>query len=174
MVKSDQYHFHQTPYKLAKDLISLIDFTDIKNIWEPFAGENNFYNNLPADIPKFRSEIEDGEDYLDFNIEANQIHTIITNPPFKIDGKNMFFNLIMYFFSHSCIQNIYFLCNDVCFGSLTPSRRKLMEDEGIFINEITTCAVKKWRGRYYFIKFTRKNNDSFKYLLENYEYVVAT
>ena len=171
MVKDNTYFFHQSPSKLAEDLIAQIDFSDVKNIYEPFAGEGSFYRNFPNGIPKFKTEIEDGEDYLDFNITENNIHTIITNPPFKIDGKNMFFNLIMYFFSHSCVQNVYFLCNDVCFGSLTPSRRKLMEDENIFINEITTCAVKRWRGRYYFIRFSRKKNDSFRFLLENYEYV---
>ena len=171
MVKDNTYFFHQSPSKLAEDLIAQIDFTEVKNIYEPFCGEGAFYRNFPNGIPKFKTEIEDGEDYLDFNITENNIHTIITNPPFKIDGKNMFFNLIMYFFSHSCVQNVYFLCNDVCFGSLTPSRRKLMEDENIFINEITTCAVKRWRGRYYFIRFSRKKNDSFRFLLENYEYV---
>ena len=166
------YYFHQTPQKLAKDLIAQIDFTDVKNIYEPFAGEGAFYNNFPQGIPKFKSELEDGEDFKDFDIEENQIHTIITNPPFKLDGKNAFFQLIMYFFNYPCVKNVYFLCNDVCFGSLTPSRRKLMEDEGIFINEITTCAVKRWRGRYYLIHFNRKKNNTFKYLLENYEYVM--
>lgn len=171
MVKDDVYRFHQTPNKLAQDLIAQIDFSDVKNIYEPFAGEGAFYRNFPMGIPKFKSEIEDNEDYLDFDITGNNIDTIISNPPFRIDGKNVFFQLIMYFFSFDCVQNVYFLCNDACFGSLTPSRRKLMEEEGIFINEITTCAVKKWRGRYYFLKFSRNDNKSFKYLLENYEYV---
>jgi hypothetical protein len=172
-MKDDMYRFHQTPYKLAKDLIAQIDFTDVKNIYEPFAGENVFYNNFPEGIPKFRSEIEDnGGDFHNFDIEANQIQTIITNPPFKLDGKNAFFNLIMYFFNYKCVENVYFLGNDDCFGSLTPSRRKVMEDEGIYINEITTCAVKRWRGRYYFLHFNRKKNDNFKYLLENYEYII--
>ena len=80
MVKTSEYYFHQTPYKLAKDLIAQIDFSNINNIYEPFAGECNFYNNFPEGIPKFKSEIEDGEDFKDFDIEANQIHTIISNP----------------------------------------------------------------------------------------------
>jgi len=172
MVKNDIYYLHQTPKKLARDLISQIDFSEIKNVYEPFAGEGAFYSQFPENIPKFKSEIEDGEDFKDFNIEENQIDTIITNPPFKMEGKNCFFQLIMYFFNYKCIKNVYFLCNDYCFGSLTPSRRKLMEDEGIHINEITTCTIKKWKGRYYFIKFTRKNNNNFKYLLENYEYII--
>lgn len=172
MVKTSEYYFHQTPYKLAKDLIAQIDFSDVKNIYEPFAGQGSFYNQFPEGIPKFKSEIEDGEDFKNFDIDANQIHTIISNPPFKLDNKNCFFQLIMYFFNYNSIQNVYFLSNDACFGSLTPSRRKVMEEEGIFINEIITCAVKKWRGRYYFLHFSRKKNDNFKYLLENYEYVL--
>ena len=172
MVKDDLWRFHQTPYKLAKDLIAQIDFSNINNIYEPFCGEGAFYKNFPDGIPKFKSEIEDGEDFKDFDIQANNIDTIITNPPFKLDGKNCFFQLIMYFFNYPCIKNVYFLCNDACFGSLTPSRRKVMEEEGIFINEITTCAVKKWKGRYYLVHFSRKKNDNFRYLLENYEYVL--
>ena len=169
MVKDNQYYLHQTPGELAKDLIATIDFTNIKKVYEPFAGENGFFTHFPEHIPKFRSEIEDGEDFQDFDIDANDIDTIITNPPFKLDGKNMFFQLIIYFFNHLSVNNVYFLCNDYCFGSLTPSRRKIMEDNDIFINSIITCSVKKWRGRYYFIHFSRNNNDSFKYLLTNYE-----
>jgi hypothetical protein len=44
-----------------------------------------------------------------------------------------------------------------------------MEDAGIYISQITTCSVKKWRDRYYFIHFSRKKNDIFKYLLEIYD-----
>lgn len=172
MVKSAEYYFHQSPQKLCKDLIAQIDFTDIKVLYEPFAGENNFYSQFPEGIIKHRTEIEDGLCFKDFDIEENNVDTIITNPPFKLYGKNTFFQLIMYFFNYACVKNVYFLCNDICFGSLTPSRRKVMESEGIYINEITTVAVKKWRGRYYFVLFSRKHNDNFKYLLDNYEYVI--
>ena len=168
-MKDTTYWFHQTPQKLAKDLIGQIDFSNINNIYEPFCGEGAFYKNFPDGIPKFKSEIEDNEDFKDFDIDANQIHTIISNPPFKLEGKNAYFQLIMYFFNYPCVKNVFFLCNDYCFNSLTPSRRKVMEDEGIFINQITTCAVKKWKGRYFFVHFSRKKNDSFRYLLQNYE-----
>jgi len=50
MVKTSEYYFHQTPYKLAKDLIADIDFTDVKNIYEPFCGEGAFYNQFPEGI----------------------------------------------------------------------------------------------------------------------------
>ncbi len=172
MPKDSTFYFHQTPYKLANDLIAQIDFTDVKVLYEPFAGLNNFYNNFPDGITKHRTEIEDNLCFKEFDIEANQVDTVITNPPFQLNGKNAFFQLIMYFFNYKCIKNVYFLSNDVCFGSLTPSRRKVMEEEGIYINEITTCTVKRWRGRYYFLHFSRKKNDNFRYLMDNYEYVI--
>lgn len=171
-MKDRSYYFHQTPERLARDLINQIEFADCKVLYEPFAGEGAFYDNFPTDLVKHKTEIEEGLDFKDFNIVANNVDTIITNPPFQLDGKNIFFSLIQYFFSFPCIKYVYFLGSDVCFGSLTPSRRKVLEDEGIFIHAITTCSIKKWRGRYYFMQFARKRNDSFKYLLENYEYLI--
>jgi len=93
MVKDDLWRFHQTPYKLAKDLIAQIDFSNINNIYEPFCGEGAFYNQFPEGIPKFKSEIEDGLCFKDFNIEANNVDTIVSNPPFKLDNKICFFQL---------------------------------------------------------------------------------
>lgn len=171
-MKDKTYFFHQTPPRLASALIEKINFAECKILYEPFAGDNAFYDSFPTHLVRHRTEIEDELDFKDFDISAHNIDTVISNPPFKLDGKNAFFTLIEYFFSFSSVKNVYFLANDVCFGSLTPSRRKVLENEGIFINELTTCAVKKWRGRYYFIHFTRTRNDSFKYLLENYEYVL--
>jgi len=71
-MKTREYWLHQTPRKLAKDLIADIDFTNIKNIYEPFAGENAFYDNFPEGITKHRTEITDGLDFHNFNVEANQ------------------------------------------------------------------------------------------------------
>ncbi len=169
MIKTRDYFMHQTPRKLAKDLIADIDFTNVKVLYEPFSGENAFYDNFPNGITKHRTEITDGLDFHNFNVEANQIDTIISNPPYQLNGKNAYFSLIMFFFSIDCIQNVYFLSSNTCWNSLTPPRRKVMEDAGIYISKITTCSVKKWRDRYYFIHFSRKKNDIFKYLLEIYD-----
>ena len=98
MIKTRDYYLHQTPRKLAKDLIADIDFTDVKVLYEPFAGENAFYNNFPEGITKHRTEITDGLDFHNFNVEANQCDTIISNPPYQLNGKNAYFSLIMFFF----------------------------------------------------------------------------
>ena len=168
-MKTREYWLHQTPQKLAKDLIADIDFTNVKVLYEPFSGENAFYDNFPNGITKHRTEITDGLDFQFFEINANQIDTIITNPPYQLNGKNAYFSLIMYFFSYDCVQNVYFLTSTACLNSLTPPRRKVMEDAGIYISQITTCSVKKWRDRYYMIHFSRKKNNIFKYLLEIYD-----
>jgi len=54
MIKTRDYYLHQTPRKLAKDLIADIDFTNVKVLYEPFSGENSFYDNFPEGITKHR------------------------------------------------------------------------------------------------------------------------
>ena len=58
-MKDQTFYFHQTPESLCKDTISNIPFEINDIVLEPFAGENNFYNNIPDEIQKHRCEIED-------------------------------------------------------------------------------------------------------------------
>ena len=66
------------------------------------------------------------------------------------------------------IKNIYFLCSDYCVGSLTPKRMTKLNEEGVFITKKTTISVKKWKGRYYLVHFSRTYNPSFDYYLNIY------
>ena len=96
-MKDDQYFFHQTPPELCKDIISNIPFNDDDIVLEPFAGENGFYDNFPEELEKHRCEIEDGLDFRDFDYEGTNVNTIISNPPFRIGGRNSFFDILMFF-----------------------------------------------------------------------------
>lgn len=168
-MKDDSYFFHQTPPELAKDIISNITFDPDDIVLEPFAGENNFYNNIPEEITKYRSEIEDdGGDYKLFDYEGKKPSIILSNPPFKLDGKNAFFDLVCYFSKIKSVKRIIFLCNDICFGSLTPIRMMKINEEGMFLQKITTCSVKIWRGRYRVLYFGREHNDAFDYYINTY------
>lgn len=167
-MKDQEYYFHQSPPLLCKDIISNIPFNDDDILLEPFAGENNFFDEFPEELPKYRCEIEDGFCFKDFDYEGIKPTTIITNPPFRIDGKNAFFDILMFFAKIKCIKNIYFLCNDYCVGSLTPPRMYKLNQEGLFINKKTTINVKKWRGRYYLVNFCRTYNPAFEYYIDTY------
>ena len=59
-MKDDLYWLHQTPPELCKDIISNIPFESTDILLEPFAGEGFFFDNFPEELPKYRTEIEDG------------------------------------------------------------------------------------------------------------------
>lgn len=73
------------------------------------------------------------------------------------------------FFAKTKVKRIVFLCNDYCLGSLTPKRLLKLNNEGLYIDSLITCNVKKWRGRYYVVTFKREPNIFFNYFLENFD-----
>tara|TARA_R100000951_G_C2643484_1_gene181741 strand:- start:760 stop:1275 length:516 start_codon:yes stop_codon:yes gene_type:complete len=169
----DTTKFHQTPVLLAKDLIKFINFEDEDIVLEPFAGMNAFYNEFPNNVIKYRTELTQGSNYIDFDYENISIDWVITNPPFRLetdDGKreNAFYKILK-FYSTKVKKGIVLLGNDKCISSLTPKRMKEINDDGIFLNKIITCNVKAWRGRYYALYFYKnKPNDNFSYLMNSY------
>ena len=167
-MKDDMYFFHQTPRELARVIIDDIEWQDGENVLEPFKGEGNLFNQLPSNVNKYYTEIEEGLCYTTFDFDEVKINTIISNPPFRIDGKNCFFKLVEYF-STKNIDRIIFLCNDYCFTSLTGKRMKKINDNGFYLNKITGVNIKQWRGQYYVVTFGRIPNLSFQYFLNTFE-----
>ena len=167
MEKNDVYYFHQTPMSLAKDLINTLDIEDTDILYEPFRGEGSFFNHFPEPNPKDWSEIIEGKDYRD---HSGEYDWVITNPPFRLEtGEkrvNSFWFILQYFMQRAR-KGIAFLANDACFCTLTPKRLAELEKSGWGISNITVCAVKKWRGRYFFIVFEKKPT-FYKYLKGNY------
>lgn len=162
-MKDDKYYLHQTPETLAKKLIEKVDILPTDEVLEPFKGEGAFYNNLPNCI-KHWTEIEEGRDYKTFN---QQVDWVITNPPFKIDGVSAFFDIMMYYLP-LVRKGICLLGHDDCFRTLTPVRLKKINDMGFVISKIYVCSIKKWRGRYYFIKITKNGLNTLEYIEGNY------
>ena len=167
-MKDDLYWLHQTPPLLCKDIISNIPFNDDDILLEPFAGEDGFYDNFPESLQKHRCEIEDGLCFKDFDYDGIKPTTIITNPPFKLGGKNAFFDILLFFAKIRHIKKMYILGSSYCFNSLTPPRMLKLNQEGIYLNKITCVNVKKWAGRYYLMEFGREYNDNFDYYLRIY------
>jgi len=167
-MKDDMYYFHQTPKSVAKEIIDSIDWKDGEVVFEPFAGEGAFYNQLPENVNKYYTEIEEGLCYTTFDFDEVKINTIISNPPFRIDGKNCFFKILEYF-SKKDVDKIIFLCNDYCFTSLRGKRMKKINDNGFYLNKITGVNIKQWRGQYYVLHFGRIPNLSFEYFLNTFE-----
>ena len=163
----DTYMFHQTPYDCARDLLQYIDFEDGDKVIEPFRGEGAFYNQFPDNVNKDWAEIREGKDYRDI---ANDYDWVITNPPFKLQigtkKVNTFWFLLDHFTQHAR-KGVAFLGNDYCLGTLTPKRLEILKARGWNITKCVVCSIKKWRGRYFFCVFEKKQG-FFHHLLTNY------
>lgn len=162
------YLLHQTPPELCKKLIESLDLATTDRLYEPFKGEGGFYNNFPLTNPKDWSELEQGRDYKDYTEEYDWV---ITNPPFRLDTGtkrvNSFWFLLDYY-SQKAKKGIAFLGNDRCFCCLTPRRLNILKERGWYLQAITVCSVKKWRGRYFFFVLQKKPNTFYRYLTTNY------
>lgn len=158
-MKDEQYFLNQTPPELCLRLIEYvpIEFRDI--CWEPFSGEGAFYNAMRKKTQAVSwTEIEDGRDYKD---ALGKFDWIVTNPPF---GKNGSFWKILLELIQRCNKGLAFLGNDYCLSCLTPKRLKLLEGFGFHLNKMIRCNVKKWRGRYIFMVFTKEKNLGLDYI----------
>jgi len=169
-IKDETYYFHQTPDDLAFELIKKVPLVEGDKVVDPFRGQGAFYNNFPNYVEKGWSEIVEGIDYKDYE---GEIDWVITNPPFQLEdekkGKrvNSFYPLLDYY-STRVNKGIAFLGNDRCFSTLTPIRMQKLNELGWYLQGYTICNVKKWRGRYFFMIFTREKNDKINYLLGSY------
>jgi hypothetical protein len=61
-----------------------------------------------------------------------------------------------------------FLVNDKCLSALTPKRLQELQNDGWYIQKLIVCAVKKWRGRYFYIIFQKKPCEFYNHLVMNY------
>jgi hypothetical protein len=143
-----------TPNQVAIDCINytlpfIID-TDI--LYEPFSGQDAFYNNFPINNPKEWSEIDRGRDFLESNIKCDWI---ITNPPYSI--WNIIINKIM----DSCSKGFCVLVNNL---TITPTRLDIINNRGFYISFIYFFTISKWFGRQYYYIFEKRKDK--KNLLE--------
>ena len=65
-----------TPLELAKNHIQMIEYEESDIWYDPFKNSGNYYNQFPNDN-KVWSEILEGEDFFDFNMEVD---IICSNP----------------------------------------------------------------------------------------------
>lgn len=167
---SETYYLHQTPRSLAEALVALTPLEEGDVVLEAFKGEGAFYDALPPFVKKEWCEASQGRDYTHFTGSADWV---ISNPPYRLvsDGKavNALWLLLDYF-STRVAKGIGFLINDKCLSSLTPNRLNILAERGLHLTSLTICSVKKWRGRYYYLLFTKgEPAEAFRFLLPNYE-----
>jgi hypothetical protein len=99
-------------------------------------------------------EIEDGTDFLKEDY-LPIVEWVIGNPPFSIGWD--FLNKA----TDIALNGVGFLGNINFFNCLNQKRLQILKDKGFYINKIHVVADKRWYGRYYFIIFTKTENNLF-------------
>ena len=135
---------------------------------EPFRGEGAFYDSFPSFVEKEWCEKEKGKDYT---THTTPIDWVISNPPYRIEVGDKRINalwLLLDYFSTLSRKGIAFLVNDKCLSTLTPRRLEILHQRGFHLTRMVLCSVKKWRGRYYYVIFEKKDPTFFAHLLPNY------
>lgn len=144
--------FHYTKQEMVKDLIKIIPFRlrDI-SVLDCGSGKNKvWYNNIPTNFKKFECELEDGNDFMEYN---KKVDWCIGNPPFSIGWKFLEKAMEISSFGIAFLGNINFI------NSLNQNRLQILKDNGFTINKIHIVSDKRWFGRYYFIIFTKRKKN---------------
>ena len=141
--------FHYTNEQMVKDLIAITPLSG--SVLDAGSGKNKvWYKNIPDGLEKYECEIEDGVDFMDWDKKVNWI---IGNPPFNIGWK---------FIEKSCEiaqTGIAVLGNINNFNQFTSLRLENMKEKGFTLKHIKIVADKRWFGRYYYLIFTKENNN---------------
>jgi len=131
-----------TPLELAKKHISTIDYKDDDIWYDPFKNSGNYYNNYPTEH-KVWSEILEGKDFFDFNMEVD---VICSNPPYscidKVLQKSVSLNprVISYLFG---------------VNNLTAKRIEFMNEHGYGLKKCIMLKVWDWFGLSFIVTFEK-------------------
>ena len=156
----------KTPKELANKLVEFVDYSNGDRFYEPFRGDGAFYDVLPE--PKDWAEITLGRDFFSYLPFDGHCEHIITNPPFKVDGKNAFIPILERSMNIAN-KTVAMLINHRLMNTLTPVRLEKYKQSGWVITKIHIVSVKKWFGRYWFVMFKKNGNSIITWDVKNYD-----
>jgi hypothetical protein len=143
--------FHYTNEKMVVDLLSITPITQNQSVLDAGSGKNKVWFNNIANSNKFECELEDGNDFMDWQ---QKVDWIVGNPPFHISWK----------FTEKAMEiaefGIAWLVNNQALNShFTPRRIEIMQSKGFYLQKIQVVADKRWFGRYYYLIFSKSKNE---------------
>ena len=150
---------HYTDENLVKYCLSLINYKDKELVLDAGSGKNKvWFNNIIA--PKDECEIDEGKDFLKYD---KKVDWVVGNPPYKFCWE---------FFEKAfdiANKGVGFLISINMFNKFTPKRLEEIKNKGFTMRKIAVVSVKRWYGRYYFVIFTKQENDFMVFSRGKYE-----
>lgn len=148
--------FHYTNEQMVKDLIAITPISG--SVLDAGSGKNKvWFNNLSGE--KYECEIEDGNDFL---LWDKRVDWVIGNPPFHQGW------LFCDKASQIANKGIAFLGNLNFWNSCLPSRLEIMKERGFTLKRLHIVQDKRWFGRYYYLIFTKENNNFISWKRKTY------
>ena len=144
--------FHYTNPDMACYLLDVVDIPIDASVLDAGSGKNKVWFKLLLNEKKYECEIQDGVDFL--KDWTKKVDWCIGNPPYHISWK----------FTEKAMDiaqfGIAWLVNNQALNShFTPKRIQLMRQKGFYLQKIEVVADKRWFGRYYFLIWTKKENN---------------
>jgi len=154
--------FHYTNEQMVKDLIKITPIDKRQSVLDAGSGKNKvWYKNL-ENKEKFECEIEDGIDFLtDWN---KRVDWVIGNPPFHLGWKFFEKSLDIADVGIAMLGNLNFM-NSTCL----PNRLEKARERGFYLQKIHIVQDKRWFGRYFYLIFTKQENNIISWNKETYK-----
>ena len=160
-VKKDKSIVMTKP-EMAKELVARISFQDGDRVLEPCKGDGAFYNSFPDNVEKLWCEINEGRDFLTYDISCDYI---IANPPFV--PRKLFWSFMERSMDITT-KGIYWLINMSSLNVFTPRRLDIMKEKGWFIQSFHIVSDRRWFGRYVFVEITREPSEFITFKRKTY------
>lgn len=148
--------FHYTNEQMVKDLLAITPIEG--SVLDAGSGAKVWFKNLRG--KKYECELDRGQDFYKWD---RVVDWVVGNPPFNESWK----------FTEKAItiaqRGIAWLVNNQALNShFTPRRLQLMSDKGFTLKSIKVVADRRWFGRYYYLIFTKENNNFISWKRETY------
>ena len=150
--KPKDISFHYTNPEMVRDLLRITPISETDVVLDAGSGQNKiWYNNLTTIVEKYEYEIEDGVDFLECD---KKVDWVVGNPPFHQSWLFMEKSLKI------AEKGFAFLINNTGLNSaFTPRRQQIIREAGFCLNKIHIVSDARWFGRYYYLIFTKQEND---------------
>jgi len=152
--------FYYTREETVKDLLAITPIGENDSVLDAGSGLNKVWYNNIKQKEKYECEIEEGRDFFEWNLEVDWV---VGNPPFQLGWK------FLEKASRIARKGIAFLGSIKFLNSMVvPNRLETLKQRGFSLKRMHILQDKRWYGRYFYLIFTKEENNFLSWVLKVY------